>query len=638
MSWLRTLSRASTLSLLALPLFALAGAGGVPGCAKTGSDTGDGSAAAGDDGGSSNSSYDGGIVSGDAGMIAVPCVPGWQIIGACQDAGAPTVGPSPLRRISRIEYNNMVRDLLGDTTQPASQFVSESPLTNGVNFNSNTYTYVTSTLIPQQYLQAAETLADTAANQNLTKLLASPLVSSAVAGACGTHNSACAQSFIDYFANKAFRGQYDSTQSAALMKIYTDTSAQFDFPTGIQAVITTVLTSPRFLFVFEFGTGSPTGNAVLLSQNELAARLAFFLWRSVPDDQLMNDAKNNLLSTPDQIQTEAVRMLADSKALDSVHDFVSQWMEIENIDAVTKDAQFTAWSAAVADALKWETWNTFAGEVLSENGGKGATLSDLMTSGQSYITAPLATYYGVSSTGLSDGGAGTKVSVNPAGVSVRAGILTQGSVMASQSHPTLTSPTRRGKLVREQVLCDPVSQPPAAVNGMPIPPPPASLQPGETTREASEMQRLAAGTVCLGCHTYMDPIGYAFGNIDATGAYQATDSNGFDAGAAVDAASSVNSMVTGEPTIHFSGPVDLATQLAADPQVAECYAVQEFRYALGRIEDYAGDSCSVTQIYQSFTSNNLNLQSVLIAIVRSDAFRYRPVVTGGSACPVGNCR
>ena len=165
-------------------------------------------------------------------------------------AGTPAVDWSPLRRISRVEYDNMVRDLLGDTTQPATTFVPESPMAPGVNFDTNTYTSV-STLILQQYQQAAETLAQAAVDD--TNRLNNDILP------CQTQDDACAQQFIAAFANRAFRGQLDATESAGLFQVYSSVKAQFDFATGIQAVITAVLESPRFLYVLEFGHGTPNG-------------------------------------------------------------------------------------------------------------------------------------------------------------------------------------------------------------------------------------------------------------------------------------------------------------------------------------------------------------------------------------------
>ena len=557
----------------------------------------------------------------DAGVLAPLAVGkplGTQLISnpALCKAGQTTVGPSPLRRISRLEYDNMVRDLLGDTTQPASGFVSESPLAYGVNFETNTYTTVTSTLVPQQYLQAAETLAATAVTKNL----------SAVVSCSSQANDACATQFIGDFANRAFRGQLDADESASLFKLYSDVKAQFDFATGIQAVITAVLTSPRFLFVLEFGDGSASAGVVPLSQNELATRLALYLWRSIPDAVLLKAAAAGQLSTPDELEAQAARMLKDERSRDALSDFATQWLELENTDAVTKDTQYTGWTPALAHDLKMETLETYASLVQVENGG----LTDLLTSPSSYINGDVASFYGVTLTGATDSAGFAKTNVNPDPAHpVRAGILTQGGVLATQAHTSLPSPVLRGKLVREQLLCDPMAPPPAGLN---IPPPPSSVAAGTTTRD--EFEAHASNPQCIGCHMYMDPIGLGFSHFDASGRYQATDANGRDGGASfppVDATGTINPVFSGDLSATFDGALDLAKQLAASEPVEECFALEQIRYALGRLESRA-DACSAQQAFQAFSSSGLRIQKLLAAIVRSDAFRYRTVVNPGSAC------
>lgn len=596
----------------------------------------------------SQNSDDGGLVTAesDAGGIVAPPVVGLAAIydtSLCTP-GTIAVGPSPLRRISRVEYDNMVRDLLGDTTQPALQFVGESPLSTGVNFETNTYTTVSSTLIPQEYLQAAEGLAQTAVTSaNFPNLLTS------FASSCSGNQqtSTCAQNFIDAFATAAFRGQYDSTESSQLYGVYSSIQGQFGFATGIQAAITAVLTSPRFLFVLEFGeplasNASPSPDAgipVLLAPNELATRLSLFLWRSIPDQTLLNDASSGKLSTQAGMQAEVQRMLASTKAQSALADYSTQWMELQSTASATKDTQFTmpqtgrvAWSATLADDLLTETTTTFTNEVVTEDGGAGGTLSELLTAPDSYINADLATFYGV------DGGNDdwtVKVNVSPPGPQLRAGILTNGSVMATQAHTSLPSPVLRGKLVREQVLCEPIPNPPAAACGGPIPPPPSSIPAGQTVNEQYVLHLTCS--VCASCHQFMDPIGFGYANYDATGAWQSTDSNGYpDAGSypPIDAGGQVlpDNQAPGELSVpSFFGAVSLASDLASSPQVQECYALQEFRYALGRLES-TSDACSLQGAFQAFSQQNFSLQEILVAIAQSDSFRYRNADIAGSAC------
>jgi Protein of unknown function (DUF1592)/Protein of unknown function (DUF1588)/Protein of unknown function (DUF1595)/Protein of unknown function (DUF1585)/Protein of unknown function (DUF1587) len=514
----------------------------------------------------------------------------------------------------------MVRDLLGDTTQPATAFVPESPMVPGVNFDTNTYTSVSS-LIVQQYQQAAETLAQAvvADTNRLSTILP-----------CQTQDAACAQQFIAAFANRAFRGQLDDTESAGLFQVYSTVQAQFDFTTGIQAVITAVLESPRFLYVLEFGQGTPVGSVVALSPYEVAARLALMLWRSVPDATLMSAAAAGQLSTPDQVEAQAVRMLGQTaKAEGALDDFTTQWMQLQNTPTLGKDSQFKAWTlhAKVGTEMQDEARTNVSQLVLSENGG----LTELLTSPSSYINADLAAFYGVTP------GTGAAVIVDDAALQGatsffktdltaegHAGILTNGGVLATQAHTTLPSTVLRGKLVREQILCDEIQAPPPNV-----PPPPSSVPDGGTTRSLFEAHATVPG--CVNCHQYMDPIGYGFGHFDATGAYQTLDANGFGTGPAIDATGQIAAMPGETFAATFDGAVDLVTKLANAPQVEECFALQEFRYGLSRIETKA-DACSAQQIFASFASSQLNIQRLLTAIVRSDAFRYRSIVSAGSAC------
>jgi hypothetical protein len=545
--------------------------------------------------------------------------------------GQPTVAWSPMRRISRDEYDNMVRDLLGDTTQPATGFVPETPMANGVYFETNTYTDV-STLVAQQYQQAAEALAQTAVSSATTLASIVP---------CQTQDAACAQQFIASFANKAFRGQLDSTESSQLLQLYSAVEAQFDFPTGIQDVITAVLESPRFLYVLEFGEGTATGNVVALSSYEVAARLALFLWRSVPDDTLMQAAAAGQLATVAQVQTQAVRMLSATgvggvlKATSALNDFTTQFLQLQGTPTLGKDTQFTSWTKTypkIGEEMLDETLTNVSQLVLTENG----TLTELLTSPSSYVNSELAMFYGVTE------GSGTSVTVNDSTLSqaqttfwktdltsnYRSGVLTNGGVMATQAHTSLPSSVLRGKLVREEFLCDQLAQPPPG-----IAPPATSVPDGGTTRSLSAAHEMLGGN-CISCHQYMDPIGFGFGHFDATGAYQATDANGFplpNTFPAIDVTGQVIAMDTGGLATTFDGATDLVTQLAASAQVQQCFVIQELRYALSRIET-TDDACSAQQAFATFSSSQLNIQKLLVAITTSDAFRYRSVETAGSAC------
>jgi hypothetical protein len=595
-----------------------------------------GQAAGGSGGSGGTTSGNGGTTSGNGGtssggtgggpgggMVAQPPVSGLSLFAGSSCGGPITVGSSPVRRLSRIEYDNMVRDLGLDpnNTQPATQFVTEQKIDTGKagNFNTNAYATISGTLINQQYLEAAEALATAAvANSNV---LSSLLPSSS----CGTKNAACASQFISTWANRAFRGQLDAAETTALNTLYANVSAQFDFSTGIQAVIEAVLTSPRFLFVLEFGQPSsdPSATAVALTPMELATRLALYLWRSIPDQTLI-DAANavngaSLVSASD-VTAQATRMLADPKAKTALADFADQWLDIENMNAVTKDTQFKKWSASVAADLHTESLTTFTQAVLGSSSFTG-----LLTSGSSYISGNLASFYGLSGSPTFSTATMVNTAANP-----RMGILSQGSVLAGHSHTSLMSPTKRGRLIRQQILCEEVPDPPAAIGGMPIPPPPTTLPMGQTTRSQYLSHVMPGGvtnTACNNCHQYMDWIGFGFDNYDATGSYitQEGTANVDPSGKFIPYPNSTD--LSGS----FQNMTDMITQLSTNPQVNQCFALEEIRYALLRSET-AEDACSAQQIYQAFMGSNYNISKLIIAVVSSDSFMYRTPVSAGQAC------
>jgi hypothetical protein len=579
--------------------------------------TGGGSGSSGGTGGGSGTGGSSGT-GGDTvdGGVTQPPVSGLRLFEESTSCSPVTVGSSPVRRLSRIEYDNMVRDLGLDpnNTQPATQFVTEQKIDTGKagNFNTNAYATISGTLINQQYLEAAEALAS--ATVSNTTALQAILPSSG----CGTKNAACASAFISSWANRAFRGQLDATETTALNNLYATVSAQFDFPTGIQAVIEAVLTSPHFLFVLEFGQ-PPSGSSatsVPLTPMELATRLALYLWRSIPDQTLMDAATGGNLTTASDVATQATRMLADSKAQSALSDFADQWLDIENMDAVTKDTQFTKWTASVASDLHTESLTTFTKAVLANS-----SYTSLLTSSSSYINGNLASFYGLSGSPTFNTATTVNTAANP-----RMGILSQGSVLSMHAHTSLPSPTKRGRMIRQQILCEEVPDPPASVGGMPIPPPPANITTG-TTRGAYLMH-VSANTVCNDCHQYMDWIGFGFDNYDATGVYYTQEN-----GSTIDPSGQFIPMPNStDITGTFKNMSDMITQLSQSQQVNQCFALEEIRYALLRAETDA-DACSAQAIYKAFSAgNSFNISTLITAIVSSNSFMYRTPVNAGAAC------
>jgi hypothetical protein len=500
-------------------------------------------------------------------------------------------GASPLRRLTQGEYDNTVRDLLGDTTSPASAF----PPDQRVGDFSNTAVALTvSPLLAQSYESAAEALATTAV-AHLGTLV--PCDTAA------TGETACATQFIATFGKRAFRRPLTQDEQAALLTLYQANRAAADYDNGVQSVIEAILQSAPFLYRPEFGASARAQGAILpLTSYEMASRLSYFLWGSMPDDALFAAADADTLQAPQQIADQANRMLGDPKAHPAITQFFSEWLGVDEIDNAPKDpTTYPSYTPQVRDAMQGET-AAFADWVMWQSDAK---LGTLLTAPVSFVNQSLATIYGI--TGIS-GDALQQVQLDP---TQRAGVLTQAAVMTVLGKADRSSPVLRGKFVREKLLCQEVAPPPQNIV---ITPPP--IMPGVSTREMFTMHSQVQP--CKGCHTLMDPIGFGFENYDGIGQWRSVDQ-----GQPVDSSGSLSgSDVDGT----FAGAVDLAHKLAQSAEVRDCVATEWFRYAMGRGES-TDDACSLQSLKQSFTASQSDMRQLLVAVTQTAAFRYRQAVT-----------
>lgn len=519
---------------------------------------------------------------------------------ACQP-GTLQVGPAPVRRLSRIEYNNAVRDLLGDSTRPADRFVAEEKV---LGFSSNTLTPVTE-LINEQYLDAAFSVAESAL-PNLTARF--PCIAAG--------GEVCARQVLHDVARQAYRGALDATGEERLVALYRDTAAELDDAAGLQAGLAAVLTSPRFLYVVELGDPAATDAVVPLAQHEIAARLGFFLWRSLPDETLLAAVEGGQLASAEQAQAQARRMLADPRAAAALDDFAAQWLQIENIASVNKSADvYPQFNEQLKTDLENETLTFFRQTALAATGD----VATLLTSQQSYVNRPLAqNYYGVASTAQDD----TSFVLTNVNSDVnnpqRAGLLTQGSVLLTHAHPTRASVVHRGKLVREQFLCQSLPPPPPNVNNT-LP----DDTGGASTRDLFAQH--ASDPSCAGCHKLMDPIGNGFGHYDGMGKYLADEN-----GQPIDTHGEV---IAAGATLDgpFDGALELSQRLAQSGLVEPCFALQTARYALGRGETQS-DACWLQSSYDAFAQSGFRISELIVAIAGSEAFRFRNRVDPAAQC------
>jgi Protein of unknown function (DUF1592)/Protein of unknown function (DUF1588)/Protein of unknown function (DUF1595)/Protein of unknown function (DUF1587)/Protein of unknown function (DUF1585) len=499
----------------------------------------------------------------------------------------PTRPAAPLRRLSRLQYNNTVRDLLGDTSLPADRFQAEEVL--GTYSGSAALARV-SPIAADQYRNAAETLAATAVKKLSALVSCTP--------ADKATEEACATTFITDFGLRAYRRPLTADEITGKLEVFRKVRAVGEFALGIQGVIAALLQSPHFLYRPELtAVGSTVGTVVALGPYQVASRLSYFLLNTMPDQELFTAAKANRLASPEDIDVQARRLLKDPRAREAVGQFFGEWLILNALDDMTKDATlFPDFNDTLKAAMKQETLRFSTATVLDGD----ALLNTLLTSSQSFINAPLGKLYGVVA-----GAEYGPVMLDPM---QRSGLLTHASLLTRTAHDDSNSPTRRGKFVREAFMCQSPPPPPPG-----IPPLPA-VKTGQTARERYKQH--VANPTCATCHTMMDPVGFGFENYDAIGKYRT-----MEGGQPVDASGEV--LQSEDLDGKFNGAVELSKKLAGSNNVRTCLASQWFRYALGRIED-AGDSASIMGAVDAFAPSG-DLRELIIATTKTDSFRARIV-------------
>ncbi len=504
---------------------------------------------------------------------------------ACGTAVQP--GPAPIRRMTRFEYDNTVRDLLGDTTHPAADFGAEE---EALGFNNNAANLVTSSALVEKYMVAAEGIAERATEAMSSVVPCDP-------AAIG--EDACAQQFIASFGKRAFRRPLAQDEAELLLGVYQQGRADADFRAGIEMVIEVALQSPAFLYRVEFGVTPRAGEAtVRLDGWETASRLSYFLWGSMPDADLFAAAETGKLATKEDIAAQARRMLDEPRARDATGDFHQQWLHYDRIASVGKDAKlFPSWSPAVGQLMRAET-SAFIDHVVFEDGGD---LHALLTAPYSFMNKDLAAFYGVPGPA---GDSFERVDLDP---TQRAGILTTGTLLTINAHSNQTSPVHRGKLVRERFFCAQMPPPPKDVK-ITVPEPTAGSTARERFAEHSQNQ------ACKGCHELMDGIGFGFENYDAVGRYRTEED-----GQAIDASGSI---AASDVDGSFDGAVAMSKKLAGSHQVERCYTTQWFRYAYGRGES-AEDACTLAALGDQFAETGGDIKELIVALTQTDAFLYR---------------
>ena len=432
---------------------------------------------------------------------------------------------------------------------------------------------------------------------------------------CTLDERSCADRIIRKLARRAYRREVTQADLAPLMAFYEQGRKEFNFDRGIELALRAVLISPKFIFRTEqdppsrsarrrdaaassaAGPGSvAAGEPYRISDTELASRLSFFLWSSLPDDELLDVVASGRLRQPAVLERQVRRMLADSRSRALVGNFAAQWLQFRNLRSTTPDKNlFPDFDDNLRQSFEREL-ELFVGSIAGEN----RSVLDLLTADHTFVNERLARHYGIPNV---YGSRFRRVTVPD---DARKGLLGKGGILLVTSHADRTSPVVRGKWILENLIGTPPSPPPAEVPAFPENDPRAP----QTVR--ARMERHRASPACAGCHRVMDPLGLALENFDAVGKWRT-----LEAGAPIDASGEL-----GDGT-RVNGAVALRNALLARPEVLVGTITEKLMtYALGRGLEYY-DMPAVREIIRSAGRDDYRFTTLVLGIVRSVPFQMR---------------
>ena len=505
--------------------------------------------------------------------------------------------PAPtLRRLLARQYRSSVRDLLGDAAALAADPPADSSL-NGFDAIGSAQLSVSDDAVTK-YEDSARAVAAAAMGDTArigTFLSCDPMAP--------TDATACRKDFAKSFGRLAFRRPLAVEEIDRYAGVAETASAELgDFNSGIEYAILAFLQSPSFLYQVEIGGVDPLRPTLRkLDGYELASRMSFFLVGSTPSAALLDAAEKGTLDSAAGAREAARLLLAKPEARAALDEFYAELLRLRDLDGVVKDEKaFPAFSLKLAQAMREETLHLIGDIVWDQN----SDYRDILDANYTFVNGDLASLYGLPA----PAGNGIEfIKVTLPEEQKRGGLLGQASFLSLFSHAAISSPTLRGKFVRERLLCQSIPAPPANVNTV-LPTDPDA----KTARQKLEVHQTAPG--CKSCHKAMDLIGFGLENYDGIGAFRTTE-NG----------ETIDPKTEAEGIGAFDGAKSLGTLLRDDPAVTSCMVRNMFRGATGHI-DTAGESPALTELDKTFADSGYHLQDLLVELVASDAFRLVGVV------------
>ena len=507
-----------------------------------------------------------------------------------------------LHRLSRLEYNNTIRDLFGVNTRPADKFPPDAG--GGGGFDNNAATLFIPPVLMERYLAAAGDILNEA----------KPEAIFVTQVAKGISERDAARKIFEHHAPRVYRRPVAKDEVDRLIALFKAAQKRGEsYEESVKLGLKSMLVSPHFLFRVEESqtvkaasksrvtpAKSPAGSPAIhpVGDYELASRLSYLLWSSMPDAELFEQAAANKLHEPAVLEAQVTRMLLDPKSRAFAENFAGQWLRVRELKTVTQpdNKKFPEFSLALRDAMYDETVEFFHG-LLKEN----RSLLEVIDADYTYVNERLAKHYGL------EGVTGKNFQRVSLTDRQRGGVLGMASVLTVTSYPLRTSPVLRGRWVLEEILGTPPPPPPPLVKSLP---PDDKPRDGMTFRQRLEQHRTQAD--CAGCHKRMDPLGFGLENFDAIGRFRTKVAD-----EVVDAS---GEMTTGE---KFKGAAELKKLLLTrTDDFTRNVTEKMLAYALGRgLECY--DTPVVKQISRSVQRDGFRSGTLVAEIVKSLPFQYR---------------
>lgn len=491
--------------------------------------------------------------------------------------------PGALRKLTVAQYRNSVRDVLG------AEIVVPDDLEADTAVNGYSSIAAAQGTVSPSAAEKFEAAAYDIAAQAMAEPLRARLVACVPAGVT---DEACARETLSAIGARAFRRSLTEVELGRFSAVAIGAAGVLgDFHAGLEFGLAAILQSFPFLYRVEIGEPDPANPAVYrYSAGELATRLSYLIWNTTPDDELLASAADERLLAPDELAAQSRRLLASPRAREGVATFHDERFRLSHLEQLAKDpATYPQLTDTLIEAMRREVQELVTDVVAGQRDYR-----ELLTGRTTFVNDELGALYG-----LSTSGSDFEKTTFPE-TSARSGLLTSAAFLAMHAGNVETSPSKRGKFVRESILCQSIPEPPPGVSTV-IPP-----QPTKTMRE--KLAAHAMDPKCAGCHAIIDPIGLAFEHFDAIGAFRETDD-----GVALD----VSGNLDGTP---FADARELSELLAASPEAADCTVRSLYRHALGHIER-PGEEPAIEELTAAFTSSNHRFDALVEALAASPALR-----------------